>query len=391
MVVTALPDEPRLEELDMVLAREQELLGVHPVTLPTPTGRELARRRRKAAEILEAAGALPPRPMAAAVATLVAQLRAVRVAWPKSGAGAELPAALRQVHAWTKTAQQALFGAKHAGAPDDDAPLLRALRVPGAAEQRAVQERRGAHAANETHPRPRYCLCRGESAGFMVACALCQGWFHGPCVKYRARASTGPRPPRFVCPECRPAPRPTLYQLQALRRLAGALPLAPAAEAALAALCAAVTAWAGAVRRATARADRPALVELGMQGDLLPVDLEPALESLEALLEDPGAAAPPLPPAPGEPRYCLCRLPAGDPDMIQCDVCEEWFHFLCVGLDDTTAAALATYCCPLCAGPELAREDTNADAAAAPAAKQQQGPPAGESDAAAALLGLFGD
>ena len=27
--------------------------------------------------------------------------------------------------------------------------------------------------------------------------------------------------------------------------------------------------------------------------------------------------------------YCFCRKPSSD-RMVQCDACEEWFHFECV-------------------------------------------------------------
>ncbi|RXK42269.1 hypothetical protein M231_00259 [Tremella mesenterica] len=43
-----------------------------------------------------------------------------------------------------------------------------------------------------------------------------------------------------------------------------------------------------------------------------------------------------------EQVFCICRKPSGDDDgpMIECDQCKDWFHFSCVGLDDTTATQI---------------------------------------------------
>ena len=47
-------------------------------------------------------------------------------------------------------------------------------------------------------------------------------------------------------------------------------------------------------------------------------------------------------------RYCLCR----GPDygfMIQCDLCEEWFHGACVRVTEEEADQIGEYSCPACA------------------------------------------
>ncbi|KAL5515084.1 hypothetical protein EMCRGX_G000202 [Ephydatia muelleri] len=47
--------------------------------------------------------------------------------------------------------------------------------------------------------------------------------------------------------------------------------------------------------------------------------------------------------------YCLCRR-AYDPNefMIECDVCKEWFHGSCVGIEEHQAVDIESYHCPNC-------------------------------------------
>lgn len=47
--------------------------------------------------------------------------------------------------------------------------------------------------------------------------------------------------------------------------------------------------------------------------------------------------------------YCLCRGPDDHRWMIACDVCEDWFHGECVGVDKAVGEALIVrYVCPRC-------------------------------------------
>lgn len=47
--------------------------------------------------------------------------------------------------------------------------------------------------------------------------------------------------------------------------------------------------------------------------------------------------------------YCLCRGPDDHRWMIACDVCEDWFHGECVGIDKAIGEALIVrYVCPRC-------------------------------------------
>uniref|UniRef100_A0A8C5QYR7 PHD finger protein 8 n=1 Tax=Leptobrachium leishanense TaxID=445787 RepID=A0A8C5QYR7_9ANUR len=50
------------------------------------------------------------------------------------------------------------------------------------------------------------------------------------------------------------------------------------------------------------------------------------------------------------PVYCLCRLPYDVTRfMIECDVCQDWFHGSCVGVEEEKASEIDLYHCPNCA------------------------------------------
>uniref|UniRef100_A0A668A108 PHD finger protein 8 n=1 Tax=Myripristis murdjan TaxID=586833 RepID=A0A668A108_9TELE len=49
------------------------------------------------------------------------------------------------------------------------------------------------------------------------------------------------------------------------------------------------------------------------------------------------------------PVYCLCRLPYDVTRfMIECDICQDWFHGSCVGVEEDKAAEIDLYHCPNC-------------------------------------------
>uniref|UniRef100_A0A4W4F2R4 Histone lysine demethylase PHF8 n=1 Tax=Electrophorus electricus TaxID=8005 RepID=A0A4W4F2R4_ELEEL len=60
------------------------------------------------------------------------------------------------------------------------------------------------------------------------------------------------------------------------------------------------------------------------------------------------------------PVYCLCRLPYDVTRfMIECDVCQDWFHGSCVGVEEDKAADIDLYHCPNCQvthGPSVMRK-----------------------------------
>ena len=47
---------------------------------------------------------------------------------------------------------------------------------------------------------------------------------------------------------------------------------------------------------------------------------------------------------------CVCQG-RGDGLMVQCDLCDDWFHTACVGLSDELARALKSYICDSCSRP----------------------------------------
>ncbi|QPG75270.1 hypothetical protein FOA43_002621 [Brettanomyces nanus] len=53
-----------------------------------------------------------------------------------------------------------------------------------------------------------------------------------------------------------------------------------------------------------------------------------------------------------EPRenhnYCVCRRRHEDEAMIECDKCNEWFHFSCIGLKPDADIEKIGYLCPIC-------------------------------------------
>uniref|UniRef100_A0A7N6ATG8 PHD finger protein 8 n=1 Tax=Anabas testudineus TaxID=64144 RepID=A0A7N6ATG8_ANATE len=59
------------------------------------------------------------------------------------------------------------------------------------------------------------------------------------------------------------------------------------------------------------------------------------------------------------PVYCLCRLPYDVTRfMIECDICQDWFHGSCVGVEEDKAAEIDLYHCPNCQvthGPSISK------------------------------------
>lgn len=50
-----------------------------------------------------------------------------------------------------------------------------------------------------------------------------------------------------------------------------------------------------------------------------------------------------------EAVYCICRRPDDYKLMLQCTMCEEWFHASCVHIDEESISSMQTFTCPSCA------------------------------------------
>lgn len=46
--------------------------------------------------------------------------------------------------------------------------------------------------------------------------------------------------------------------------------------------------------------------------------------------------------------YCICRKPDQGSWMINCEVCNDWFHGTCVSLEESDEPLIDTYICPVC-------------------------------------------
>jgi hypothetical protein len=55
----------------------------------------------------------------------------------------------------------------------------------------------------------------------------------------------------------------------------------------------------------------------------------------------------------GQKLYCVCRRPVLSTEevfMLQCDICKEWYHGVCVDITEQQAKSIQTYNCPFCKG-----------------------------------------
>ncbi|CAG8461246.1 8655_t:CDS:2 [Acaulospora morrowiae] len=54
-----------------------------------------------------------------------------------------------------------------------------------------------------------------------------------------------------------------------------------------------------------------------------------------------------IPPS-NQKHYCFCRRPDNFKTMIECDVCHEWYHCECIGIDEEEASSLDVWTCAMC-------------------------------------------
>ncbi|ODN77740.1 hypothetical protein L202_04879 [Cryptococcus amylolentus CBS 6039] len=84
---------------------------------------------------------------------------------------------------------------------------------------------------------------------------------------------------------------------------------------------------------------------------------EETRRALHAAQAAAAAYAPSSPAPPAQPRakrqkkeadtYCLCKKDTEGP-MIECDHCNDWYHFVCIHMHEAEAERIHSYICPLC-------------------------------------------
>eukprot|EP00468_Gymnochlora_sp_CCMP2014_P009126 CAMPEP_0167763366 /NCGR_PEP_ID=MMETSP0110_2-20121227/13323_1 /TAXON_ID=629695 /ORGANISM="Gymnochlora sp., Strain CCMP2014" /LENGTH=137 /DNA_ID=CAMNT_0007650423 /DNA_START=9 /DNA_END=425 /DNA_ORIENTATION=- len=70
---------------------------------------------------------------------------------------------------------------------------------------------------------------------------------------------------------------------------------------------------------------------------------------VEKELQDANARS--LEPIDYSKKYCICNDTYQDGDfMIQCDMCNDWFHGECVGIEEEEGEKIDEYICKFCRG-----------------------------------------
>eukprot|EP00729_Bicosta_minor_P002733 gene2733-2203_t len=224
----------------------------------------------------------------------------------------------------------------------------RLLKVPDAAHVARVEAIRKVHGAKDEDAK--FCLCKTQTSGFMICCEVCEDWFHGSCVGITEKASKKSDAGRFICRNCcrsrRPKPDSVERMIKAAALLNIRMPEVPVLEA----YVEAVRGWGkrveDTVKNAAEVTDLVMLQQLLVEGDLFEMHtMGPAKTQLLdrignlSRLAQQGA----------DKLYCTCRRTAtADEAMIQCDACEDWFHFNCINLTPEVAATLNSYACGPC-------------------------------------------
>ncbi|WVQ72688.1 hypothetical protein IAR50_002248 [Cryptococcus sp. DSM 104548] len=80
-------------------------------------------------------------------------------------------------------------------------------------------------------------------------------------------------------------------------------------------------------------------------------DTKRALQAAQATASAPSSSAPPAQPKVKRKKqddtYCLCKKDTDGP-MIECDHCNDWFHFACIHMHEAEAERIHSYICPPC-------------------------------------------
>eukprot|EP00039_Didymoeca_costata_P018008 m.331728 g.331728 ORF g.331728 m.331728 type:complete len:1565 (+) comp16789_c0_seq1:290-4984(+) len=196
-----------------------------------------------------------------------------------------------------------------------------------------------------------YCHCNKVVKGFMVSCELCERWYHGRCVGFGQRHCDAGL--RFLCPDCRLTRRPTEAAIRKAISSAQQLGITMPQERCLTALIEMTKQWEEQAKLYLQNENHntDTLTHHVFLGEMVEMSKDEAL--LKKLIEKIHDII-----ANNDKKgkkskktvelYCTCRRPNTSEPMIQCDKCDEWFHFGCVGLVTGDVEDLGTYHCPSC-------------------------------------------
>ncbi|KAF9576363.1 hypothetical protein EC968_009337 [Mortierella alpina] len=220
-----------------------------------------------------------------------------------------------------------------------------------------------------------YCLCRSSEAGMMVECDECHEWYHGTCVRLTKREASAKS--NYICPVCnlslvirRDRPRPTLDMVASCFEDGIGLRFFTPEVLVLGAIVDMAKAFQNRVDRfleqdpittdhipqvkAFLRKIEGMDVELTAQRDALRSHI---LRLCPGSMPTPGVMLsnyPAAPPLSASNSYCLCNqehTPEESQDnqvMVQCGICEEWYHPSCMGISLAQAQRLPKFACPVC-------------------------------------------
>ncbi|KAF9275598.1 hypothetical protein BGZ68_010662, partial [Mortierella alpina] len=220
-----------------------------------------------------------------------------------------------------------------------------------------------------------YCLCRSSEAGMMVECDECHEWYHGTCVRLTKREASAKS--NYICPVCnlslvirRDRPRPTLDMVAScfnegigLRFFTPEVPVLGAIVDVAKAFEKKVDSFLGQDPittdhipqvKAFLRKIEGMDIELLAQRDALRSHI---LRLCPGSMPTPGVMLsnyPAAPPLSAINSYCLCNQEhtPGEPQenqvMVQCGICEEWYHTVCMGMSLAQAQRLPKFACPVC-------------------------------------------
>lgn len=118
---------------------------------------------------------------------------------------------VKGAEAWLKRVKHAFLRRSTILPPRELRDALAPTGTPEAFEE--IESLRAKHKEEESKPGAQFCICKNKTNGFMVACELCDGWFHGRCMHFTEKmGKTMP----FVCGRCAKTRRPKIETVKNL-------------------------------------------------------------------------------------------------------------------------------------------------------------------------------